>query len=89
MPARRAWPEALSATALAFASVPLVNALTTDRSLVASLAAGDSLFAMFDGVMLVLAAGFGWAALKVARRRDREAASRGSPMRAIAGAEAA
>src|SRR3546814_4740167 len=47
-PARRAWLETLAATALAFAAVPVVNALTTDRSIFASLAAGDAVFAGFD-----------------------------------------
>ncbi|HWV60113.1 MAG TPA: PepSY-associated TM helix domain-containing protein [Sphingopyxis sp.] len=87
-PARRAWLEALSATALAFALVPVVNALTTDRSLFASLAAGDSVFAAFDGAMLLIAAGFGWAALKLARRpigQGRKTASRGSSARVISG----
>src|SRR3546814_1037263 len=63
-PARHAWLETLAATALAFAAVPVVNALTTDRSLFASFAVGDSVFAGFDGAMLLIAAGFGWAALK-------------------------
>jgi len=88
-PARRAWFETLTATALAFASVPLVNALTTDRSLFASLAAGDTVFATFDGAMLLVAAGFGWAAMKAARRGRAQggtAASRGTSARAMPGA---
>jgi uncharacterized iron-regulated membrane protein len=88
-PAARAWREALSATALAFAAVPLVNALTTDRSLIASLAAGDAVFAIFDGAMLFIAAGFGWAALKLARRQGGARPSRPASAGAIPGAEAA
>ncbi|MGK6320481.1 PepSY-associated TM helix domain-containing protein [Sphingomonas sp. DT-204] len=72
-PARQAWVEGLSAAALLFAAVPVVNALTTPRNLVASLAAGDWLFVGFDGVMLVLAAGFGWAARKAGRIRSARA----------------
>ncbi|WP_374406391.1 PepSY-associated TM helix domain-containing protein [Pelagerythrobacter sp.] len=68
-PARRTWPEALGAAAIAFALVPIVSALTTDRSLAASLTHGDTVFAVFDSTMVVLAAGLGWAALKVARRK--------------------
>lgn len=83
-PARRAWLESLSAVALAFAAVPIVNALTTDRSLVASLIARDWVFAWFDIAMLVIAAGFAFAAIKLARReqgatRVRKAQSRPAP----------
>jgi len=68
-PAGRAWIEGLAATGLAFAAIPVVNALTTDRSLVASLLARDWVFAGFDLAMLLLAAVFGFAAFKVERRR--------------------
>lgn len=68
-PVRRAWPETLGATAAAFALVPIVNALTTQRSFVSSVAAGDTLFAVFDATMLVIAASLGWAAVKAARRK--------------------
>ena len=88
-PARRAWLETLSATALAFAAVPVVNALTTDRSLFTSLAAGDAVFAAFDGAMLLIAVGFGWAALKVARRQEGRVSSRRASAGAIPGVEAA
>ena len=75
-PARRAWIESLSAAALAFVSVPIVNALTTSRGLPASLMAGDSIFALFDIAMLVIAAGFCGAAFKVAQRDAGRAANR-------------
>jgi uncharacterized iron-regulated membrane protein len=70
-PSSRAWAEALAATAASFALVPIVSALTTDRSLVASLAARDWVFAGFDMTMLIVAAGFGWAASKMLRRASR------------------
>ena len=75
-PARRVWIEALALAALLFAAVPFVNALTTPRNLFASFAAGDWLFAAFDAVMLLLAAGFGWAARKAARPRSVRAPRR-------------
>lgn len=65
-PTRVAWRETLAAAALAFAAVPLVNALTTDRNLLASLVAGDWVFAGFDLMMLALAAGFALACRKAA-----------------------
>lgn len=76
-PTRLAWAEALAVTAASFACVPIVSALTTDRSLVASLAAGDRLFAGFDLSMLLIAAGFGWAASKARRRKASPTASAG------------
>ncbi len=78
-PARRAWVEGLSLAALLFAAVPFVNALTTSRNLFASLAAGDWLFVAFDGVMLLLAAGFGLAARKAARARPVPTPRRAPP----------
>ena len=74
---RRAWPETLAVTAASFALVPIVNALTTDRSLIASLAAGDWTFAGFDIAMLLFAAGFGWAASKAQRRSTGPRTMRG------------
>ncbi len=68
-PIRRAWIEGLAAAALLFAAVPVVNSLTTPRGLFPSLVAGDWLFVGFDSIMLLLAAGFGWAAHKSARVR--------------------
>lgn len=76
-PSARAWAEVLALTAAAFALVPIVNALATDRSLIASLAAGDFVFAGFDTTMLLFAAGFGWAALKASRRSTAPRTSRG------------
>ncbi|UPG83964.1 PepSY domain-containing protein [Luteibacter aegosomatis] len=67
-PPRRAWIESLSMVAAAYAAVPAVNALTTDRGLLRSLAAGDLVFAGFDLSMLVTAMGFAFAAWKLHRR---------------------
>lgn len=88
-PARRVWTETLVAAAVSFASVPVVNALTTDRSLVSSLSVGDWVFAGFDLAMLLLAACFGWAASKAMRRSAvpgiaRERRPRGSPSTDVA-----
>ncbi|MEM7049966.1 MAG: PepSY-associated TM helix domain-containing protein [Acidobacteriota bacterium] len=79
-PARRAWTESLLATALLFAAVPLVNALSTSRGLLPSLRAGDWVFVVFDLTMLVLALAYGAAARTAARgsatvrRRPRQRA---------------
>ena len=67
-PPRRAWIEALSLAAIAFAAAPLVNALTTDRGLIASLASGDWLFVSFDLAMLAIGALCGFGALKASRK---------------------
>ncbi|MGV1682859.1 PepSY-associated TM helix domain-containing protein [Sphingopyxis sp. NJF-3] len=88
-PAKRGWRESLAAAALAFAAVPIVNAFTTDRSLIASIAAGDAVFAGFDLAMLVLAGGFGWAAMRVGQGDGRKSGSRKGVASAPPGAEAA
>ncbi|MFN3520691.1 MAG: PepSY-associated TM helix domain-containing protein [Phenylobacterium sp.] len=84
-PPRLAWTEVLGAAAAAFALVPVVNALTTPRNLVASLVQGDFAFAAVDLVMIALAAAFAWAARKAAS--SAAARPRPAPARA-AGAEA-
>lgn len=61
-PRQRAWTEQLTLAALSFAMLPLVNALTTERHLVHSLATGDWVFAGFDLTVMGLGAVFGWAA---------------------------
>ncbi|MYL98519.1 PepSY domain-containing protein [Novosphingobium sp. FGD1] len=70
-PARRGWVEGLSACAALFAAVPVINALTTPRGLVASLMRGDLLFAAFDLSMLATAALFAFAAWRVLTRRAK------------------
>lgn len=77
-PTKRAWPEVLAVTAMSFASVPIVSAFTTNRSLVTSFAAGDWLFAGFDVTMLFIAACFGWAALGTRRRLTGSSARKGA-----------
>lgn len=67
-PLARAWIELLWGCCLAYALVPVINALTTDRHLGRSLPAGDWVFAGFDLSMLALAALFAMMAVKVRRR---------------------
>lgn len=64
----RAWVELLWGCCLAYALVPVVNALTTERHLGRSLPAGDWVFAGFDLSMLALALLFAVMAVKVRRR---------------------
>lgn len=68
-PARSAWIEGLAACAALFALVPVANALTTPRGLLASLARGDTLFVVFDCAMLGTSAVFAFAAWRVLTRR--------------------
>jgi len=67
-PVRRAWIETLGLSALAFAAIPVVNAVSTDRGLFNSLVAGDWLFVSFDLAMLVVAAFCGVGALVASRK---------------------
>lgn len=67
-PAKKAWEGVLWVTAAAFLLLPVLNALTTDRHLGVTLAAGDWVLAGFDLTMLVLGATFLVAALKVRNR---------------------
>ncbi len=66
-PARRAWIETFAIAAAAFAAIPIVNAATTDRGLVASLLSRDGLFVAFDVVTLTAAALCGLAAWRASR----------------------
>jgi len=77
-PLRRAWIETLTLAALAFAALPVVNALTTDRGLIASLLTGDLLFLGFDVAFLAIAALCGFAAWRASRpqRTPAQAARR-------------
>lgn len=79
-PSPRAWAETTAVTALLFAAVPIVSALTTDRNLFHSIAAGEWVFAGFDLAMLALAAGF-WAAHRRIVRRARSSAAGRRPQR--------
>lgn len=75
-PLSRAWIELLWATCAAYALIPLLNALTTDRHLGRSLASGDAAMAGFDLTMLALAALFAVMAVKVQRRLQPHGAAR-------------
>lgn len=66
-PARRAWMEQLGLAAGAFALLPLLNALTSQRHLGLTLPAGDWVLAGFDLTALALGALFAVAALRVHR----------------------
>ncbi|MGO2009475.1 PepSY domain-containing protein [Vreelandella alkaliphila] len=61
-PAGRAWLEQTVLAAAAFGLLPLLNALTTDRHLLASVMNRDWLFAGFDVTSLAFACGFAWLA---------------------------
>ncbi|MEI2416852.1 PepSY-associated TM helix domain-containing protein [Orrella sp. JC864] len=67
-PIKRAWLELAWLTAAAYALVPVLNALTTDRHLGVTLAHGDWGLAGFDLTMLGLGAAFAWMAHKIRRR---------------------
>lgn len=64
-PTRRAWIEQFGIAAAAFILLPVLNALTTDRHLGTSLAAGDWVFAGFDLTMLALGLAFAACAWRV------------------------
>lgn len=70
-PARKAWVELLWLAAVALALVPLVNALTSHRNLIASLKAGDWVFAGFDLTLLALAVLHAVLARRTARHKPR------------------
>jgi len=67
-PPMRAWLEELSLAAGAFAVLPVLNALTTQRHLGITLPAGDWALASVDLTFIALAAFFALAALKVRRK---------------------
>ena len=75
---QRAWAEGFALGAVAFAAIPLVNAVTTARGLAASLASGDHLFAGFDLAMLTIATLLAIAAWRAGRVRAPRVASRQS-----------
>ncbi|SEO83711.1 PepSY-associated TM helix domain-containing protein [Aquisalimonas asiatica] len=67
-PPSRAWREQFALAGAAFASLPLLNLITTERHLGASLAAGDWPLAGFDLTALGLGAILAIVAWKLARR---------------------
>nr|WP_202385428.1 PepSY-associated TM helix domain-containing protein [Altericroceibacterium endophyticum] len=68
-PIRKCSIEMLSVTALLYLAVPVVNAVTTNRGLGASLLNGDYIFAGFDLAMLLLASLFAYATHKLRSRQ--------------------
>jgi uncharacterized iron-regulated membrane protein len=67
-PARRAWVEQWTLAALAYGLIPVLNAVTTEIHLVATLAAGDWALASFDLTMIVLGLIFAVTACKAAQK---------------------
>lgn len=65
----RAWTEQFAAAAMLLAALPLASALTGHRDLLASLRAGDGVFASLELTLVVLAMAFAAVALKLARRK--------------------
>ncbi|WP_426702762.1 PepSY-associated TM helix domain-containing protein [Rhodanobacter sp. Col0626] len=83
-PTRRAWIETLALAAGLFASVPLVNALTTPRNLFASLLEHDWVFVGFDSAMLLFAGIFATAAWRAAHHVPKARAARTGNTKAAA-----
>lgn len=82
-PASRVWLELCALAAAACGLLPVVNALTTDRGLGASIAEGDWGFAGFD--LSALGAGLFFIFLfRLIRRKDRQRAAMHAPMSAEA-----
>jgi uncharacterized iron-regulated membrane protein len=70
-PAKKAWLEQLWFGAALLALLPVLNALTTGRGLLASIAAGDWVFAGFDLTLLALAGLHGAVAIRTARHKSK------------------
>lgn len=75
-PPRRAWVEQLSLGAVLFTGIPLLNALTSDGSLLTAIAAGDWAVAGFDLVALATGLALAWAARRVALHQPATAPRR-------------
>jgi uncharacterized iron-regulated membrane protein len=75
-PAKRAWIELLWCAAAALALLPALNAFMTPRPLWRSIANGDWVYAGFDLMMWALAALHAVLAVRTARHRPREKASK-------------
>lgn len=73
---RRAWIEQLSLAATLLATLPLINALTSDRGLIESLSRGDRVFAGFDLTLLALSALMATIAWRTARHQPRQPAGK-------------
>lgn len=75
-PIKKAWLEALWLATAAFGLIPLLNALTTDKHLGATIPHGDWVLAGIDLTMLGLAAVFGFIAWRLRRKWAAASASR-------------
>jgi hypothetical protein len=78
-PARRAWVEQWTLAALVYGLVPVLNALTTNIYLAATLAAGDWVLASFDLSMLGLAIFFALAARQAGRKLSATRSTKATP----------
>jgi uncharacterized iron-regulated membrane protein len=67
-PPKRAWTELFTLAAAAFALLPVLNALTTDKHLLATITHGDWALAAVDLTFLVFGAAFGVIAWRLRRR---------------------
>jgi hypothetical protein len=77
-PLQKAWVDLLWLAAAAYALLPLVNALTTERHLLNSLAQGDWIMAGFDLAAFVTGVVFAVFALRMQRRSARPATAAAS-----------
>ncbi|MFT3805179.1 MAG: PepSY-associated TM helix domain-containing protein [Burkholderiaceae bacterium] len=84
-PARRAWIELLWAGAAALALLPVLNAVTTSRGLIASLARHDWVFAGIDLTLLALAALLAALALRTMRFKPPQQRARRPATNRVAG----
>jgi hypothetical protein len=75
-PAKQAWAILFATGSVVYLAIPMANALTTSRGLLASWRAGDGLFMGFDLAMLGIAALLGIAAWRAARPQKVRAARR-------------
>jgi hypothetical protein len=67
-PVKRAWVELFTFAAAAFALLPVLNALTTDKHLLATIAHEDWALAAVDLTFLAFGAAFGAIAWRLRRR---------------------
>ncbi|MFT4052898.1 MAG: PepSY-associated TM helix domain-containing protein [Novosphingobium sp.] len=77
----RAWIEIMRACVALYALIPLINALTTDRGLVPSLAARKWIYGGFDLVMLAIAGLMAFAAARLDARNAQLPQRRITPAR--------
>lgn len=66
--ARSAWVEQIAVAAFLFGALPILNGLTTDTHLAASMPDGDWIFAGFDLTMIVVGLILIWLARRVGRK---------------------